>query len=110
MPRHGETRNIKILIDGVEYDTQLKSQGFDRCKYEGHADVLQVRYSEGSAIAKVLREIFCSTWNYVEQIKNLPENKEKMDEQINLNSFTLKMIKENYIVVSKPNSDDMLKS
>ena len=46
----------------------------------------------------------------VKFIKNLPENKEKMDEQINLNSFTLKMIKENYIVVSKPNSDDMLKS
>ena len=74
MPLHGETRNIKILIDGVEYDAQLKNQGFDRSKYNGHADVLQVRYNEGSAIAKVLREIFSSTWNYVEQIKNLPEN------------------------------------
>ena len=74
MPRHGETRNIKILIDGVAYDAQLKNQGFDRSKYNGHADVLQVRYNEGSAIAKILREIFSSTWNYVEQIKNLPEN------------------------------------
>ena len=65
MPRHGETRNIKILIDGVAYDAQLKNQGFDRSKYNGHADVLQVRYNEGSAIAKILREIFSSTWNYV---------------------------------------------
>ena len=74
MPVHGETRNIKILVDGVEYDAQLKNQGFDRDKYEGHADVIQIRYNEGSPIAKRLREIFCSTWNYVENIKNLPEN------------------------------------
>ena len=74
MPMHGETRDIKILIDGVEYDAQLKNQAFDRSKYNGHADVLQVRYNEGSAIAKILREIYSSTWTYVEEIKNLPEN------------------------------------
>ena len=74
MPRHGETRNVKVVIDGVGYDAQLKNQGFDRNKYDGHADVIQIRYSEGSALVKRLREIFCSTWNYVESIKNLPEN------------------------------------
>lgn len=73
-PQHGETRNIKIMVDGVAYDAQLKNQGFDRNRYEGHADVLQVRYSEGSALAKRLREVFSSTWNYVERIKGLPEN------------------------------------
>ena len=74
MPRHGETRNVKVVIDGVGYDAQLKNQGFDRNKYDGHADVIQIRYSEGSALVKRLREIFYSTWNYVESIKNLPEN------------------------------------
>lgn len=74
MPQHGETRRIKILIDGMEYDAQLKNQGFDRNKYDGHADVLQVRYSEGSALVKRLRQVFRATWNYVEQIKNMPEN------------------------------------
>lgn len=74
MPQYGETRNITILIDGTEYYAQLKNQGFDRSKYDGHADVLQVRYSESSAIAKTLRRIFFSTWNYVSKIKNLPEN------------------------------------
>ncbi len=48
MPRHGETRNIKILIDGVEYVALLKNQGFDRNKYNAHAEVVQIRYSEGS--------------------------------------------------------------
>lgn len=74
MPQHGETRDIKIVINGVEYDAQLKNQGFDRNKFDGHAEVIQVRYSEGSALAKRLREIFYITWNYVEHIKNLPEN------------------------------------
>lgn len=74
MPQHGETRNIRVVIDGVGYDAQLKNQGFDRNKYDGHADVIQIRYSEGSELVKRLREVFCSTWNYVESIKNLPEN------------------------------------
>jgi hypothetical protein len=74
MPQHGETRNVKIVIDGVGYDAQLKNQGFDRNKYDGHADVIQIRYSEGSDLVKRLREVFSSTWNYVESIKNLPEN------------------------------------
>ena len=74
MPKQGETRNVKVVMDGVGYDAQLKNQGFDRNKYDGHADVIQIRYSEGSTLAKRLREVFCSTWNYVESIKNLPEN------------------------------------
>ena len=74
MPHHGETRNIKIVIDGVGYDAQLKNQGFDRNKYDGHADVIQIRYNESSDFVKRLREVFSSTWNYVESIKNLPEN------------------------------------
>lgn len=74
MPLHGQTRHIKVVIDGVGYDAQLKNQGFDRNKYDGHAEVIQIRYSEGSDLVKRLREVFSSTWNYVESVKNLPEN------------------------------------
>jgi len=77
MPRHGESRDIKLLIDGQEFTAQLKNQGFDRNKYDGHADVIQVRYSEGSALVKRLREVFFATWNYVETVKNLPENQNR---------------------------------
>ena len=58
MPQHGETRKIKILIDGIEYDALLKNQGFDRNKYDGHAEVLQVRYSESSALVKAVAPSF----------------------------------------------------
>lgn len=74
MPVHGETRNISIIIDDVEYAAQLKNHGFDREKYDGHADVIQIRYNENSPIAKKLRTIFYSTWDYVETEKSLPGN------------------------------------
>ena len=74
LPKHGEARAIKVLIDGIEYDAQLKNQGFDQDRYEGHADVIQIRYGENSPLSKKLREIFKTTWNYVEYIKNQPEN------------------------------------
>ena len=26
MPQHGETRSVKVVIDGVDYDVQMKNQ------------------------------------------------------------------------------------
>ena len=77
IPIQCETRSIKILIDGIEYDALLKNQGFDREKYDTHPEVIQVRYNENSPIAIKLREIFSNTWSYVEIIKSLPENKDR---------------------------------
>lgn len=74
MPQHGETRNVKPVIDGMGYDAQLKNQGFDRTKYDRHTDMIYIRYNEESALLKRLREVFRLTWNNVESIKNQPEN------------------------------------
>ena len=57
MPQHGETRNVKVLIDGVGYDAQLKNQNFDRTKYDGHADVIQREFD----VRKVLKKLW--EWN-----------------------------------------------
>lgn len=73
-PKPGETRNIKVLIDGIEYGAQLKNQRFDRTKYIDHPDVIQIRYGEGSPISRRLRELFSESWSYVTQVKALPEN------------------------------------
>ena len=72
--KRGETREIKIMIDGLGYDALLKNQMFDETKFAGHPDVVQIRYGENSPISKKLREKFCSSWNYVERIKAMPEN------------------------------------
>lgn len=30
MPKHGESRNIKLIVEVKEYDAQLKNQDFDK--------------------------------------------------------------------------------
>jgi len=75
--KHGETRQIKIILNGQEYDAQLKNQAFDTNKFIGHTDVIQIRYSVNSPLAKKLRDIFQSSWNYVEKIKALPGNAQR---------------------------------
>lgn len=65
---HGESMKVKILIDGQLYDAEWKNQGFDQNKYAGHTDVMQFRYSENTPIAQRLRQIFCSTQKYIQEI------------------------------------------
>lgn len=69
----GETRCIKIILEGTPYDAYLKNQGFNKAKYSTHPDVIQLRYSTKSPISKKLRSIFCSTWTYVNEMKDTAE-------------------------------------
>ena len=64
---HGENVNVKILIDGDFYDAQLKNIAFDQDTWEGHADIIQFRYTPQSPISKKLRQIFSSTNQYIQQ-------------------------------------------
>lgn len=79
-PNQGETRDIMTVIDGQSFPAQLKNQTFDRKKYADHSDVVQIRYGVNSPLATYLRSVFHATWEYVESIKNHPENRgRKMD-------------------------------
>jgi Rad3-related DNA helicase len=64
---HGENVNVKILIDGDLYDAQLKNIAFDQDTWEGHADIIQFRYSPQSSLSKKLRQIFSSTHQHIAQ-------------------------------------------
>lgn len=70
---HGETMRVKILLDGQLYDAEWKNQAFDKAKYPDHKDVMQIRYSEGSPLVKHLREVFSSTWSYVQAFLQSPD-------------------------------------
>jgi predicted restriction endonuclease len=54
------------LIDGDFYDAQLKNIAFDQDTWEGHADIIQFRYTPQSPISKKLRQIFSSTNQYIQ--------------------------------------------
>lgn len=62
---HGESRRIKILINGEEFITKLYNIGFDQTKYPGHPDILQVRYSPMAPIARKLQSIFIDDYQYL---------------------------------------------
>ncbi len=73
----GMTRTIKILIDQDVFEAKLTNIDFDRKKYQTHSDLLQIRYTDNSPIAKKLQMIFSDSFSYLKLAKQLPENKHK---------------------------------
>ena len=62
---HGQSKDIKILIDGEFYDAKLKNQNFVRNNWAGHKDVIQIRYSRQSPLAVKLRAVFQESYAYL---------------------------------------------
>lgn len=62
---HGQSKDIKILIDGEFYDAKLKNQNFEQQRWAGHRDVIQIRYSRQSLLAAKLRAVFCHSYEYL---------------------------------------------
>ena len=62
---HGQSKDIKILIDGEFYDAKLKNQNFVQSNWAGHKDVIQIRYSRQSPLAVKLRALFQESYAYL---------------------------------------------
>lgn len=62
---HGQSKNIKILIDGELYEAKLKNQNFVQSNWAGHKDVIQIRYSRQSTLAIKLRTVFQKSYEYL---------------------------------------------
>jgi predicted HNH restriction endonuclease len=62
---HGQSKDIKILIDGEFYDAKLKNQNFVQSKWAGHKDVIQIRYGRQSSLAIKLRTVFQKSYEYL---------------------------------------------
>jgi len=61
---HGHQIDIKVVIDGKSFDAKLKNQNFVQENWEGHKDVIQIRYSPNSPLAKQLRAVFHKSYAY----------------------------------------------
>ncbi len=62
---HGDKRGVKIMIDGELFDARMNNIGFDQTRYPGHPDLLQIRYSPGSPIARKLQSMFADEFEYL---------------------------------------------
>ena len=63
--KRGEKRQISIMIDGDPYSAIMTNIQFDEKRYPTHDDLLQIRYSKNSPLAKKLREKFTYTRNLI---------------------------------------------
>ena len=77
--RHGEKRNIKIILNGETFDAILTSVNFNRQKYPDHKDMWQIVYSPNGNFANCLKNIFESSFNEIVVLreKNLKGNFEE---------------------------------
>lgn len=63
--QHGESKEIKILIEGETFTTKIYNIGFDKDKHPNHPDLLQIRYSPKSEIAQKLQSIYMDDYRYL---------------------------------------------
>ena len=62
---HGKRLDIRIRINGEEYEAKLVNINFDQARWEGHKDLIQIRYSSGSPIARKLQSLFSVSYQYL---------------------------------------------
>ena len=74
----GDTRKITIIIDGVRYDANFQNINFDERKYPRHKELLQIRYNQNSLIAKKLRGVFATSYNWLKDKKEKLQNPGKL--------------------------------
>ena len=74
---HGSKKKIKVLLNDKLYDAILTNVNFKKDEYGNHRDVLQIRYTQTSELAKVLREIFHASCTYYEKQRELRGDSKK---------------------------------
>lgn len=73
--KKGESKKIRLIFEGNLYETLLVNIQFDELKYTSHKELLQIRYSYNSPIAKKLRSIFHESYEFVLKEKTLQAKK-----------------------------------
>ena len=63
--KKGDAKKIKIVLDNQEFIATLTNIYFDQSKYPNHKELLQIRYTENSPIAKKLQAIFSESHKYL---------------------------------------------
>ena len=71
----GENKKIKLIVEGKEYPVILTNIYFDETKYPTHKELLQIRWTGNSEIAKKLRAIFYNSYDYLFTEKQKLANK-----------------------------------
>jgi len=61
----GESRQLTIRFEGVDYPVRLGNRKFDRVKWPTHPEMYQMRYNPNGAFAHALKEKFAATHRFI---------------------------------------------
>jgi len=67
----GESKTINLILEGKTYKAKLINQLFNSEKYKNRSDIIQIRYSPTSEIAKEIRKIFIKSFEYLRLQKEI---------------------------------------
>ena len=99
--RHGAIVHVKVQIDRVLYDAELRNQNFNEKNWAGHGDVIQIRYTPQSPVAQKIRQLFYSTNKFIDHTLSRKISHKKSRIRIPDN-------KKEYIDIYTTNEKDML--
>ena len=82
----GEKLAVRLKLDGRDYQAILTNVGFSRDKYPEHSDMLQIRWTKNSPLAKHIRQVFANSYQTLEEYRNMktPGDKPTIEESVNL--------------------------
>lgn len=67
--KKGTNKKITLILESNDYTANLININFDEKKYPMHKELLQIRYTKNSTIAKKLRNIFHNSYSYLQSKK-----------------------------------------
>lgn len=74
----GERKSIKLLLNSSEHPVTIVNINFDAKSYPNHKDLIRIRYSSNSTFAVEMREVFSSSYQYIQEIRENSEKKRKI--------------------------------
>ena len=72
--KRGEKRNIKIILEGDEFDARITNMIIDMSKYSEHCDIVRIQYPKNGKLAEKLQGIFYQSFQYCQNARKTKED------------------------------------
>lgn len=66
--RRGESKDINLVLNGKTYKAKINNVNFNE-RHNRKKDTLQIRYTKNSDLAKILRQYFIKSYNYIKEVR-----------------------------------------
>ena len=72
--KRGEKWNIKIIMEGDEFDAVLSNMDIKQEQFQDHCDIVRIQYSKNGKLAEKLQGIFYQSYQYCSKERKLKKD------------------------------------